>query len=332
MSQLTQKSSQPGSDLRNLITSEKYKSQFAMVLPKHMTADRFTRITLTCLTKTPKLAECTQQSVMLCLLNLSQMGLEPDGRNAHLIPYENRKLGIVECQLIVDYKGYVELVMRSGLVSRIHADKICENDVFEYDMGEVKKHAPNFREERGKPYAYYVLVEMKDGSRKTEVMSLDEVDSIRKRSRASGSGPWVTDYDEMAKKTVFRRCQKWLTLSPEIRELLDKDDDKIVETTAVVVPQKGSMTDTIIDLLGPATDDEGGEQPTTAIETSAAPAKKADKHSPKWFLDQIRVMTDEADLLSLRQELGEAYKKNPALFPVEAELDSRLAQVRAGGA
>jgi len=233
--------------------------------------------------------------------------------------------------LIVDYKGYVELVMRSGLVSRIHADKVCEKDEWEYNLGEVKKHVPNFREDRGPAFAYYVLVEMKDGSRKTEVMTRAEVDGIRARSRASGSGPWVTDYDEMAKKTVFRRCQKWLTLSPEIRELLDKDDDKLIETTAVTVPPKASMTDTIIDLLGPVDSEQPTEQPAT-IETSASPAKKAERHTPKWFLDQIRAMNDEADLLSLRQELGEAYKTNKALFPIEAELDAKLAQVRAGGA
>lgn len=262
------------------------------------------------------------------------MGLEPDGRNAHLIPYENRKLGITECQLIVDYKGYVELVMRSGLVSRIHADKVCEKDQWEYNLGEVKKHVPNFREDRGPAFAYYVLVEMKDGSRKTEVMTRAEVDGIRARSRASGSGPWVTDYDEMAKKTVFRRCQKWLTLSPEIRELLDKDDDKIIETEAVVVSQKGSMADAIADLLGPSPDEsDATEQPASVLETTAAAStKKAEKHSSRWFMDQIKAMDNEPDLLSLRQELGEAYKKNPALFPIEAELDAKLAQVRAGGA
>jgi recombination protein RecT len=220
-----------------------------MVLPSHLTAERFTRIALTCITKTPKLAECTQASVMRCLLDLSQMGLEPDGRNAHLIPRWSKKINGQECTLIIDYKGYVELVMRSGLVASIHADKVCENDVFTVDLGEITKHEIDFRQERGKPYAYYCRVKMKDGTTKCEVMSKHEIEKICARSETGDKGPWITDYDEMAKKTVFRRAQKWLPISPEIRELLDKDDDKIVETTAVTA-RPTSQIEVLNSLIG----------------------------------------------------------------------------------
>ena len=212
------------------------------MLPSHLTAERFTRIALTCLNKTPKLAECTQASVMQCLLNLSQMGLEPDGRNAHLIPYGK------ECTLIVDYKGYAELVMRSGLVASIHADKVCENDVFVVDLGEIKEHRIDYRADRGKPYAYYCRVLMKDGTTKCEVMTRAEVEAIRGRSRTGSSGPWVSDFDEMAKKTVFRRCQKWLPISPEIRDALEKDDDRVVETTAA--PAAKTQIEVLNSLIG----------------------------------------------------------------------------------
>jgi recombination protein RecT len=127
----------------------------------------------------------------------------------------------------VDYKGLAELAMRSGTVSNIHADKICENDIFEYNRGTVEKHVIDFRKDRGKPYAYYCLIKMKDSSEKAEVMTVAEVDAIRKRSKASASGPWCTDYDEMAKKTVFRRASKWITLSPELATAHDLEDDEI---------------------------------------------------------------------------------------------------------
>ena len=195
---------------------------------------------------------------MQCLLNLSQMGLEPDGRNAHLIPYGK------ECTLIVDYKGYAELVMRSGLVASIHADKVCEHDVFVVDLGEIKEHRIDYRADRGKPYAYYCRVLMKDGTTKCEVMTRAEVEAIRGRSRAGNSGPWVSDFDEMAKKTVFRRCQKWLPISPEIRDALEKDDDRIVETTAA--PAARTQIEVLNNLIGvthePAAESVPVEQPT----------------------------------------------------------------------
>lgn len=216
------------SDLRSMIGSEAYKRQWAMVLPKHLTPDRMARVALTALTKTPKLMECTQESVMSCLLDCAAMGIEPDGRRAHLIPYGNK------CTLIIDYKGLAELALRSGLVSHIHADIICDNDTFEENLGRVVTHKIDRRKARGEMYAAYSHVVMKDGSESFEIMSKDEIDGIRKRSKASGSGPWVTDYSEMAKKTVFRRHSKWLPLSPEFRDALDKDDSMPIDVNSQV--------------------------------------------------------------------------------------------------
>lgn len=215
--------------LRGLIEGETFAGQIAKSLPKHMTPDRFVRVAVTAMNKTPKLRECDPSSFCLALLTLSQLGLEPDGRNAHLIPFDNRKKGIVECQLIIDYKGLVELVMRSGLVSNIHADAICENDVFEYDCGEIKAHKIDFRKPRGAAYAFYARATFKDGSVKSEVMTVDDVRAIQARSRAGQSGPWVTDFSEMAKKTVFRRLSKWLPISSEFKDALEKDGDQLEE-------------------------------------------------------------------------------------------------------
>lgn len=201
----------------------------ASALPAHLKPDRFIRVALTALTRTPKLAQCEQASFFQCLLTLSQFGLEPDGRNAHLIPFENRKRGVTECQVIIDYKGLADLAMRSGKVSYIHADKVCANDVFSYDRGQIAAHKINFKEPRGDAYAYYAICHFKDDTEKCDVMTKDEVEKIRGRSRAGQSGPWVTDFDEMAKKTVFRRLSKWLQLSPEYRDALEIDADALEE-------------------------------------------------------------------------------------------------------
>lgn len=197
---------------------EKQKAQFALALPKHLTPDRFLRTALTILNKNPKLSQCTWASLASCLMDCASLGLEPDGRRAHLIPYKDK------CTLIIDYKGLVELAMNSGEVSHIHADVICDNDEFVFDTGEIKTHRIDFRKPRGPMYAAYVIITMKDGTKKTEVMPKEDIDGIRKRSKSANEGPWVSDYNEMAKKTVFRRASKWIKLSPEVREKLEKDD------------------------------------------------------------------------------------------------------------
>lgn len=215
MSQLTTKTN----DLRSLITGEAMKKQFAAALPQHLSADRFCRIAITALTRTPKLADCTQESLMRCLLDLSAYGIEPDGRRAHLIPYGNT------CTLILDWKGLAELAMRSGIIAKLHADIVCENDVFDYNLGEVVAHKIDWQKPRGAMYAAYAMAVTKDGPVFVAVLTKEEVDGIRKRSKAGNSGPWVTDYNEMAKKTAFRRLAKWLPLSAEFRDAVEKDHD-----------------------------------------------------------------------------------------------------------
>lgn len=222
--------------IRERLGSDEFKRAVAEVLPKCLTPDRFLRVAILATTKTPKLLQCDQGSFFNALLTLSQYGLEPDGRRAHLIPFENRKRNVTECQLIIDYKGLAELAMRSGVVSNIHADIVCENDEFDYDCGELKRHKIDFRKPRGAVYAVYCVCRFKDGTQKTDVMTIDEVDVIRKRSRAGSNGPWATDYNEMAKKTVFRRLSKWLPLSPEFRDAIDHDDEPVIDVAANAAP------------------------------------------------------------------------------------------------
>lgn len=206
--------------IKEFLLSDPVRKEFAKVMPKICTPDRFLRVTMNAFNKTPRLLDCTKQSILKALMVCAELGIEPDGRRAHLIPYGT------ECTLIVDYKGKAELAMRSGTVANIHADKICEKDIFEYNKGVVEKHIIDFKQDRGKAYAYYCIVRMKDGTEKSEVMTTAEVDAIRGRSKAKNNGPWVTDYDEMAKKSVFHRASKWITLSPELRKAEEYDLDE----------------------------------------------------------------------------------------------------------
>lgn len=206
-------------DLKRILSSENMKEQFGKALPAHLKPERFIRCSITALTRTPKLADCTQESFMKCLLDLSSFGLEPDGRRAHLIPYGN------QCTLIIDWKGLAELAMRSGIIAKLHADVVCENDAFAYNMGEVTQHEIDWKQPRGAMYAAYAMAQTKTGEKFFAVMSKEEIDGIRQRSRSGSSGPWQTDYMEMAKKSCFRRLSKWLPLSAEFRDAVEREDD-----------------------------------------------------------------------------------------------------------
>ena len=248
--------------VKDLLTGEDFKSQVEMALPTHLDSERFIRICITALNDQPALANCSQISLFKCLLELSAAGLEPDGRRAHLIPFGN------ECTLVIDYKGLVELVQRNGDVATIHADVVCSNDEFVYSIGEVAVHQIDFRKPRGEVIAAYVKVVKKDGSHKTEVMSREEIDAIKAEAKSGNrpDGPWVKYYNEMAKKTVFRRCSKWLVLSPEVKENMERDDKyqftnmKRVNTPAAARPMFKEIETKADEVLQETQNEQGGDQ------------------------------------------------------------------------
>jgi recombination protein RecT len=247
------------------IQSDKFRQQVALVLPKHLTPERFTRLALSAVNRTPKLLTCTPESVLQAMMTCSQLGIEPDGRRAHLIPYGN------QCQLIIDYKGLAELIRRSGEVSTLHADVVYEGDEFDYSFGTggQLKHKPGLGQ-RGKALAAYSYVILKDGSEDYDVMSFGEIEAVRKKSRASGNGPWVDFWGEMAKKTVFRRHSKWLPLSPELKEKIGVDDEPLTEQ------ERFAAAKTVVAAPVFTTPDRSpeSEQPESQTEIAQAPAEK----------------------------------------------------------
>lgn len=226
-------------DIRSLLQSDTVRGQVELALPKHMSPDRMMRVALTAINKNPKLLECTKASVLLSLMTCSQYGVEPDGRNAHLIPYKNsKKVGdrwetTMECQFQWDYKGLVAQIRRSPDVVDIYADIICQNDVYKITRGLHRDliHEVDIAKPRGAMIAAYSVCLFRDGTASFELMTSDEIDGIRIRSKSTdkqtgkSSGPWATDYSEMAKKTVIKRHSKLLPLPTEIALALNADNE-----------------------------------------------------------------------------------------------------------
>lgn len=205
------------SEVKSLIQSERFQKELAASMPQHLTPERFARIAVTAITRNPKIAECTQASLFRCLLDLSAAGLEPDGRRAYLIPYGK------ECTLIISYMGLIELMRNSGEITSIRAETVCENDEFSWENGAIS-HRVDWRNPRGTVQCAYAEAKLKSGEVQTATMTAEEIEGIRKRSKAGNSGPWQSDWGEMAKKTVVRRLSKMLPLSPEVAENIDKVD------------------------------------------------------------------------------------------------------------
>lgn len=197
-------------------------------LPSVITPERFTRMVLSALSSTPKLADCSPQSFLAAMMTAAQLGVEPNTAlgQAYLLPYRNH--GQMECQFQLGYKGLIDLAYRSGEVSVIQAHTVYENDVFEYELGMDPKlrHVPA-KADRGEAVAYYAMFKTKDGGYGFEVMSVDDVQRHAQRyskSYGSGSSPWRSNFDEMAKKTVLKRALKYAPLKSDFVRGVAQDE------------------------------------------------------------------------------------------------------------
>lgn len=220
----TGKSVTPLDALRGTISQ--MQPQFQAALPPHIKPERFVRTVFTALQTNPTLVGAERNSLLGACMKAAHDGLLPDGREAAIVTFKGKNG--VQAQLIPMVSGVMKKVRNSGDISTWSVNVVKENDEFLYVLGDEEKivHKPVLKN-RGNTVAVYSIVTMKDGEKSREIMSVDEVNSIRARSRSKDNGPWVTDFDEMAKKTVIRRHSKRLPMSTDLEDFIRQDDSLI---------------------------------------------------------------------------------------------------------
>lgn len=248
------------------------QKQFEIALPKHINSERFVRIAITTIRQNPKLAKCSQESLLGALMTSAQLGLEPGilGQ-AYLIPYGNN------VQFQIGYKGMIELLRRSGQLSDIYACEIHKNDDFQITLGLHRdiQHNINFNEDRGEVVGYYAVAVLKDGANSFEFMTKKQVEEHRKKfSKASNNSPWTTDFDEMAKKTVIKKLLKYLPVSVEWLENISKDEKVL---TVASTSENANMSElNPIELISEETTEDNSDNIQT-IDTTTGEVIEEDK-------------------------------------------------------
>src|SRR5690554_309488 len=251
---------------------DKMRPRIARALPRHMAPARLARVVMTVLRQTPRLGQCTPESFLGALMTCAQLGLEPGPLgHAYLVPYGR------EVTFVPGYRGLVELARRSGQVQSVQARIVRDGDEFDYEFGLEPKlrHRPTADADKPVTHAYAVL-RLKDGGVDFDVMTRAEIDAIRKRSRAANNGPWVTDYAEMAKKTVLRRLLKTAPMSVEYQQAVANDEQVRTSVAAdaidITVPVdaeeavEGELVDDWPPAAQPGDADPAGDSPMDPAE------------------------------------------------------------------
>jgi len=217
----------PKNDSSLVSLLKKMAPEIKKCLPAHISPERLARIALTQVRTNPKLALCSENSFLACLMQAAQLGLEPGVLGScYLIPRKNKQGGY-DCTFMPGYRGFLDLARRSGEVVSLVARAVYEQDYFDIEYGINNKliHRPALRD-KGKIKAVYAIAALKDGGHQFDIMSVDDVEDIRKKSADAKSFAWKDYYDEMAKKTVVRRLFKWLPCSIEIQRAVVLDEQR----------------------------------------------------------------------------------------------------------
>ncbi len=211
------------------------KGELAKMLPKTLSIERLLKVAQIAATTTPALAKCDVPSLVGAIGQCAQMGLEPNTvlGHAYLVPFNTKRKDangnerwVNSVQVIIGYKGLIDLARRSGQIVSIAAHEVCENDRFElvYGLDEKLNHTPAMGE-RGSVVGFYAVAKLKDGGYSFEFMSMHQVVDIMKATQSKGGyGPWKEHFIEMGRKTVIRRLAKYLPLSIEFQTAVALDN------------------------------------------------------------------------------------------------------------
>ncbi len=342
------------SELRQLFARPEVIEQVKMTLPAHMKPERLTKVLLSACLNTPMLMEVNQLSLLKTLAQLSELGLEPGSAMGHvyLIPFRNKAAGRVDVNVIIGYRGYVELARRSGTIEQIETHVVFKDDLFElgYGIGDARKlkHVPNWGGGRDDKDALlvYGIVRMKDGGIHVDAMSLEECRRIRNKSQAwkfkPNSGPWHDDFLEMCRKTVVRRICKMLSLSAEVRELEQQDPDTAIEGQVVKPELKALSANAGEDIAAqmasslvadPDSEVEAVVDQATGevLEAGAAAHAEANVVPEVGTIDHLLWRIAKADvdgLAGIIKEASDLAKDEPRRMEVSAAISARRKAVR----
>lgn len=174
--------------------------------------------------KSKQLKECTPESLLTAVLNISNIGLSlnPASKESYLIPRWNTGAKIFEAALEPSYVGLVKLLTDCGSVISMLCQLVYSGDQFEIDLANNLNPVLHKRElvksKRGELIGCYALATLPDKTRQVEYMDIEEINAIRERSETYKayvakkifSCTWVSDYGEMCRKTVIKRIYKYL--------------------------------------------------------------------------------------------------------------------------
>ena len=254
----------PGSALSIFDKVSRQQEAVDKALPAGMEAERFIRMMLTEMRRTPKLAQCDPATLLGAMMLAAQTGLEPGGPlgQAWLIPRWSGKRKVLEAQFQIGYKGLIQLAGRAGFLVQAHTVKVGDEFGFQYGTDEWLYHRPIPENQGVSEWWWAIAHPVAGGKASFRVIDRNVADRARSAGKAGDNGPWVTNFDEMAEKTAVIRLTNRLPLTTDVAYAIAAD--------GAVVHDLGVTVEAAAELV-PGDDDEPDEPENEPAE-AASPA------------------------------------------------------------
>ncbi|MFT8526107.1 MAG: recombinase RecT [Lentilactobacillus hilgardii] len=277
--------------VKDLVKQDKIKQMLASTLGSR--SQQFATSLVSVVNENYQLGKVDQMSVINSAMVAATLDL-PINQNLGymwLVPYKDKATPQI------GYKGYIQLAQRTGKYKSMNAITVYEGQLKSWNpLTEEADYDPNGKIEGNKVIGYIGYFKLLNGFEKTVYWTKEEIEAHRDRfSKAKSSGPWKTDFDAMALKTVLRSMlTKWGPMSTEMEEAVTKDEEVPQEIDADESDADKTASDTTQELL----DDYAKSKKAKPVkgEESNAKSNKATTDKPK---DDAKAgdQTDQEELL-----------------------------------
>lgn len=162
---------------------------------------------------------------------------------AYIVPYGS------DAQFQIGYKGLIQLALRTGKYKAINAIPVFANQFKSFNYMTEEFECDFQTMGTGDAIGYAAYFKLINGFEKTVYMTREQVEKHgKRRSKSFNNGPWKSDFDAMACKTVLKMALKFGPLSIEMERAVVADQAVIrdVETNDVEyvdVPQDATSVD-----------------------------------------------------------------------------------------
>lgn len=226
-----------GSELGMVLASELQQPSALEALPRDFNRARFVQNTVALVNDNEQLSKMPQAKLVPVLLKGAYLGLDFFNKECYAVPYGQ------QLQFMPSYTGMVKLAKRFSKrpLTDIYAHVVHDGDEFESGMEDGHEYV-RFRPKpfnNGPIVGAFAVAQYQDGGIKVETMSKQQLDAVKRMSKAQSGTAWKFFADEMYKKSVIRRLCKGIDLEMDNAEqarVMQAEELQEVEVTEVDNP------------------------------------------------------------------------------------------------